>query len=139
MSEYFAIAHTHHAFGRQAAQKLTRSFRQNNEIKYIVYSNKLICIMNYISKSCRDQIQFLSIDQMVSEDSWARIVDLFVDCIPFNKIRFKHSNLNKEGRPPFAPSDMLKLFLYCYKYGIRSSYKIHHHCLVNVEVISFSA
>ena len=91
--------------------------------------------MDYISKSSRSQIHFLSIDQMVSQDSWARIVDLFVDCIPFDKIKFKHSSLNKEGRPPFAPADMLKLFLYCYKYGIRSSYKIHHQCLVNIEVM----
>ena len=95
--------------------------------------------MDYVPKSSRNQIQFLSINQMVSDDSWARIVDLFVDCISFEEIKFKHSALNKEGRPPFAPSDMLKLFLYCYKYGIRSSYKIHHQCLVNVAVISLSA
>lgn len=91
--------------------------------------------MNYINKSSRSQMQFISTEQMVSEDSWARIVDLFVECIPVDKIKFKHSDLNKEGRPPFAPSDMMKLFLYCYKYGIRSSYKIHHQCLVNMEVI----
>ena len=95
--------------------------------------------MDYVPKSSRNQIQFLSINQMVSDDSWARIVDLFVDCISFEEIKFKHSALNKEGRPPFAPSDMLKLFLYCYTYGIRSSYKIHHQCLVNVAVISLSA
>ena len=95
--------------------------------------------MDYIPKSSRSQIQFLSIDQMVSDDSWAGIVDLFVDCISFDKIKFKHSNLKKEGRPPFAPTDMLKLLLYCYKYGIRSSYKMHHQVLVNVEVISLSA
>lgn len=91
--------------------------------------------MDYIAKSSRSQIQFLSIDQMVSADSWARIVDLFVDCIPFDKIDFKHSKLNKEGRPPFDPSDMMKLFLYCYKFGIRSSYKIHHQSKVNIEII----
>ena len=88
--------------------------------------------MDYMAKSSRSQIQFLSIEQMVSKDSWARIVDLFFDWIPFDKIKFKHSSLNKEGRPPFAPGDMLKLLLYCYKHGIRSSYRMHHQVLVNV-------
>jgi len=57
------------------------------------------------------QLQMMTFDEYVAVDSWARVVDLFVDLLPLKELGFK-STLGKERRPPFDPSDMLKLYLY---------------------------
>lgn len=90
--------------------------------------------MDYISGKDRTQMQFLALEQVVAEDSWARVIDLFVDVLPLNKLGFKHTTLQKEGRPPYDPSALLKLYLYGYKHAIRSTRKLEHSCKVNVEL-----
>jgi len=90
--------------------------------------------MDFIQGFNRDQLQMLSFDTMVKQDSWARIVDLFVDILPLKDLGFKDVPAS-EGRPPFHPSDMLKLYLYGYKSQLRSSRKLAHACQVNIEVI----
>ena len=82
----------------------------------------------------RHQIQMMDFNSMVASDSWARIVDLFVDILPLQELGF-NDVLADEGRPPFHSSDLLKLYLYGYKNGIRSSRKLAHNCNVNLEVI----
>lgn len=76
----------------------------------------------------------MSYDEFVKQDSWARVVDLFVDCLPMDSLGFKHQTAS-EGRPPYSSSDLLKLFLYGYKNHLRSSRKLAHACEVNLEVI----
>lgn len=90
--------------------------------------------MDFIQGFNRGQLQMLSFETMVKQDSWARVVDLFVDILPLKDLGFK-SVPASEGRPPFAPSDMLKLYLYGYKSQLRSSRKLAHACQVNIEVI----
>lgn len=90
--------------------------------------------MDYISGVDRNQMQFFSLEEMVAEDSWARVIDTFVDLLPLKELGFKHSSLQKEGRPPYSPSQLLKLYLYGYKYSIRSSRKMEHECRVNIEL-----
>tara|TARA_R110002049_G_scaffold133950_3_gene293360 strand:- start:696 stop:1304 length:609 start_codon:yes stop_codon:yes gene_type:complete len=82
----------------------------------------------------RYQLQMMDFNSMVAEDSWARIVDLFVEMLPLQELGFTHI-LADEGRPPFHPSDLLKLYLYGYKNHLRSSRKLEHACKVNIEVI----
>ena len=82
----------------------------------------------------RHQLQIIDYNSMVSADSWARIVDLFVEILPLKELGFCDV-LATEGRPPFHSSDMLKLYLYGYKMGLRSSRKLAHACKVNIEVI----
>ena len=62
------------------------------------------------------------------------VIDLFVDMLPLAELGFKHTMLQKEGRPPYNPSLLLKLYLYGYRYSIRSSRKLEHSCKVNVEL-----
>lgn len=90
--------------------------------------------MEYIQGFDRNQLQMISYNQLVAQDSWARVVDLFVNILPLNELGFKET-LAEEGRPPFHPSDLLKLYLYGYKNSIRSSRKLEHACKVNLEVI----
>ena len=90
--------------------------------------------MDYIQGFDRNQLQMLSFEEFVACDSWARVVDLFVDSLPISELGFKQ-DLSKEGRPPYHPSDMLKLFLYGYKNHLRSTRKLEKACQVNLEVI----
>ena len=79
-------------------------------------------------------MQFFALDEMVAVDSWARAIDIFVDLLPLKELGFKHTTLQKEGRPPYDPSLFLKLYLYGYKHSIRSSRKLEHCCKVNIEI-----
>jgi len=76
-----------------------------------------------------------SLDQMVEADSWARIVDMFVDAMPIADFGFKNTRLNKEGNLPYHPADLFKLLLYGYRKGIRSANKLHEATKVNIDVI----
>lgn len=90
--------------------------------------------MDFIRGFNRDQLIMMDFESCVGFDSWARIVDLFVEILPLEELGFKDV-LNPEGRPPFHSSDMLKLYLYGYKNQLRSSRKLEHAAQVNLEVI----
>lgn len=90
--------------------------------------------MDFIKGFDREQLIMMNFESSVSQDSWARIVDLFVDILPLKELGFKDT-FEEEGRPPYSPSDLLKLYLYGYKNQLRSSRKLAHACQVNLEVI----
>ncbi len=90
--------------------------------------------MQHVIGEDRNQFQIIALEQLVPENSWARVIDLFVDLLPLVDLGFKHSTLQSEGRPPYDPAMLLKLYLYGYKYSIRSSRKLEHSCKVNVEL-----
>ena len=90
--------------------------------------------MDFIKGFDRNQLQMISFDEFVKQDSWARIVDLFVACLPIDTLGFKHQHAS-QGRPTYDTTDLLKLLLYGYKNQLRSSRKLAHACQVNMEVI----
>jgi transposase len=90
--------------------------------------------MDFIQGFDRNQLVMMDFEANVAPDSWARVVDWFVDMLPMEKLGFKDV-LNSEGRPPYKSSDMLKLFMYGYKKKLRSSYQLAEACKVNLEVI----
>ncbi|MET3878940.1 hypothetical protein ABIE50_004352 [Chitinophaga sp. OAE865] len=61
---------------------------------------KIIAI-DYVSGNDRSQIHFFALEEMVSQDSWLRVIDLFVDLLPLKDLGFKHTLLQKEGRPHY--------------------------------------
>ena len=91
--------------------------------------------MHYQEGQDRNQMFVTSMEEMVAADSWARIVDLFVDSMPLEDFGFKNMDLNKEGNIPYHPSDLFKLLLYGYRKRVRSSLKLSEACKINVEVI----
>jgi transposase len=82
----------------------------------------------------RSQISMIALEEMVSENSYARLVDLFVEALPMEELGFSHTKHEKEGRPPYHPKVLLKLYMYGYRHGLRSSGKLHQACMVNVEL-----
>jgi len=82
----------------------------------------------------RNQFAMLALEELVAEDSYARLVDVFVDALPLEELGFTQTTCQKEGRPPYHPAVLLKLYMYGYRHGLRSSSKLHQACLVNVEL-----
>jgi len=90
--------------------------------------------MDFIQGFDREQLIMMDFESNVVFDSWARIVDFFVDALPINDLGFKNI-LQSEGRPPYKAADLLKLFLFGYKNKLRSSRELEKACKVNLEVI----
>lgn len=75
-------------------------------------------------------------DEIISEDNPVRLIDVLVDSLDLAKLNFANTNrdASKAGRPAYNPKDMLKLYLYGYFNGIRSSRKLEKECHRNIEI-----
>jgi transposase len=84
----------------------------------------------------REQINFLpkSIEEYVGEADPVRVYDAFVEQLDFTKLNIRIS-LNNSGHPLYDPKAMLKLVLYGYSYGIRSSRKLERATYHNLSFI----
>ena len=87
----------------------------------------------------REQITFLpeSIDQYVREDDPVRAYDAFIDCINLEEIGIR-VNHNSVGNSAYDPVVMLKVLVYSYSYGWRSSRKIERALHHNMSFIWLS-
>lgn len=88
--------------------------------------------MPYVSNFNRNQMMFCSWDSFVEPESIARLIDAFVNSLDLVKYEVKEAA--KEGRPPYDPRGMYKLYLYGNRKSIRSSRKLAESCKVNLEV-----
>jgi len=91
--------------------------------------------MNHIRGNNRNQIRMLSLEQMVEPKSMVRIIDAFVDMLDLEKFDFSYFILNKEGRPPYHPATLMKLYLYGYQNSIRTCRKLEKACKTNIEMM----
>ena len=91
--------------------------------------------MHHKTGSDRNQIQMISLEQMVEKQALVRVIDAFVDMLDMEVFEFKYYKLNKEGRPPFHPSTMMKIYLYGYQNGIRTCRRLEKTCRTNIEML----
>lgn len=91
--------------------------------------------MEHIYGRDRTQIRMTSLEQMVDKQSLVRIIDAFVDMLDLQQFEFNYFKLNKQGRPPFHPATMMKLYLYGYQNSIRTCRKLEKACKTNIEVM----
>lgn len=89
--------------------------------------------MHHVKSEPRNQMQIYCLDQMVDNNSFVRIIDFFVDTINLKSFGFKHVTHKSEGRPPIHPAQLLKLLIYGYRYGVRSSRKLEREAMLNIE------
>lgn len=92
----------------------------------------------YISNNTnRDQVNLIpmSLDEMISEDNTVRVLDAFVGSLNLKELGFKYATTKVIGRKPYNPADMLKLYLYGYFNGIRTSRKLETECNRNIELM----
>lgn len=91
--------------------------------------------MEYVIGTNRNQLEFTSLDMMVREDSPVRVIDSFVEKTLKGQITFKTSKRPVMGRPSYNPLSMIKLYLYGYMIGVKSSRKLAHLVKVNIEAM----
>lgn len=90
--------------------------------------------MQFIQGQQRNQTYFATLDDNVSPDNAVRLIDAFIDKLDLQKIGFSKTVHHREGRPPYAPGVLLKLYLYGYLNKIRSSRKLERECCRNIEL-----
>src|ERR1700710_1486219 len=90
--------------------------------------------MQFIQGDNRYQTFFITLEEQISADNAVRLMDAFVDKLDLGKLGFTNTIHKSEGRPPYAPAVLLKLYLYGYLNRIRSSRKLERECLRNIEL-----
>ena len=75
-----------------------------------------------------------SIDEYIPQDSPVRAYDVFVDTLDFEQLGIEIEP-GKVGCPQYDPKIMLKLLVYGYSYGVRSSRKLERETHYNLSFI----
>src|SRR3989339_1841253 len=93
--------------------------------------------MDFIQGTPRSQLVLItsSLDEKIEQDNPVRIIDVFVDSCKLEEFGFTHVRHAKEGRPPYHPGDLLKLYIYGYLNRIRSSRQLEKECKRNLELM----
>lgn len=93
--------------------------------------------MGYIKGEEREQLILFPecIDDYISEDNPVRVIDEYVEQLELKELKFSRFSCAATGRPPYNPKDLLKLYLYGYLNRIRSSRRLEHETIRNIEVI----
>jgi transposase len=90
--------------------------------------------MPFISANNRHQLSVSSLNDFVDSENVVRFFDAYVNSLDLAELDFKLAQDSVEGRPAFESSFFLKLYLYGYFNGIRSSRRLEKECHRNVEV-----
>lgn len=93
--------------------------------------------MGYIEKAKRNEALLFPeyLDDYVESDCPVRLFDAFVDSLDLEQIGFDNATPETMGRPSYDPRDLLKVLLYGYFYGVRSSRRLARECKCNVELM----
>jgi len=86
----------------------------------------------------REQASLLParIEDYVGPNNPVRAIESFVCALNVAKLGFRHADRGAEvGQPPYAPADLLKLYLYGYINQIRSSRRLEREACRNLELI----
>ena len=81
----------------------------------------------------RFQIEMHSLDQLVAEESVARLIDVFLDYVLQLDHGFKTTK-RKTGRPSYPLRTLLAIYVYGYLNKLRSSRQLEHAAMTNVEL-----
>jgi transposase len=90
--------------------------------------------MDYINANNRYQIRMNCLEEQIEADNQVRFIDAFVEKLDLAALGYIVPKLNTEGRPPFAPKLFLKLYLYGYLNGLRSSRRLERESKRNIEL-----
>lgn len=93
--------------------------------------------MRHIHGENRDQTSLLppSLEDYVPADHPIRVIDAWVDKLDLAALGFAKAVTKDTGRKPYAPGDLLKLYLYGYVNQVTSSRRLERECHRNLEVL----
>jgi transposase len=75
------------------------------------------------------------LDEVVSIDDPVRVIDAFVETLDLTALGFSKVAAEEMGRPPYAPGDLLKLYIYGYLHRVRASRRLESETRRNVQVM----
>ena len=75
------------------------------------------------------------LDEVIAGDDPVRVIDAFVDTLDLAQLGFSKVEAEVTGRPPYAPGDLLKLYVYGYLNRVRSSRRLEAETHRNVQVM----
>ena len=75
------------------------------------------------------------LDDLIDKNADVRVIDAFVDSLDLVELGFKNSSPSNKGQKVYNPADLLKLYLFGYKSGVRSSRKLMYQAKNNIEFI----
>ena len=90
--------------------------------------------MEHILPHNRNQIEFVSLDDLIEQDNQVRFIEAFVEKLDLTQLHFETKTIKSEGRPSFNPKLLLKLYFYGYLNGTRSSRRLEKECKRNIEL-----
>ena len=79
------------------------------------------------------------LDDYVCEDNPGRVVDIFVDELDLGDLGFNRIEPLATGRPSYHPTDLMKLYIYCYLNRVQSSRRLEREAGHNVKVMWLGA
>ena len=92
----------------------------------------------YVLKKANSLLKGLfpaSLDEHIPTGHSVRVIAAYVDPLSLSTLGFTKAVTKTTGRPPYNPTDLLKLYLYGYLQRIRSSRRLEAECQRNVEVM----
>src|SRR5882672_3393636 len=94
-------------------------------------------VMAHVSGQSRYQVTLFPevLDEVVGVNDPVRVIDAFVDTLDLAVLGFSKVEAEEMGRPPYAPGDLLKLYIYGYLYRIRASRRLEAETHRNVQVM----
>ena len=90
--------------------------------------------MHFIATQDRFQITLSCLEDKITAENPARFIDAFVDHLDLTKLGFIINTIKTEGRPGFDSGHFLKIYLYGYLNGLRSSRRLERECFRNIEL-----
>jgi transposase len=90
--------------------------------------------MQHITGISRHQMRFSSLEDAIAPDNQVRFIDAFVAFLDLVKLGFTVNSIKAEGRPSYNTKAFLKIYLYGYLNGIRSSRKLEKESFRNIEM-----
>ena len=74
------------------------------------------------------------LDERLPKESLARVIDDLVNATDLFTLGFDKRGSKRTGRRAYSTPVLLKIYLYGYMHGIRSSRKLDHACRTNIEL-----
>jgi transposase len=90
--------------------------------------------MQHISGISRHQMRISSLEDAIAPDNQVRFIDAFVAFVDLSKLGFAVQTIKGEGCPSYDSKMFLKIYLYGYLNGLRSSRKLAKECFRNLEI-----
>lgn len=91
--------------------------------------------MPYLTGFDRNQSFIFRLEDYISQDNPVRLIDVFVSNLDLVKLEFQTFSPSSPGQQPYARTDLLKLHIYGYMNGFRSSRKLANEASRNIELM----